>query len=87
MIMKFLLAVRIATSSNLLFIFKVFVSNHDTNCRQKTLDDILAPWVPAFTKSGLTDYIVELIVFEDEVKSLSTSILALQLINLHRLFN
>ena len=32
-------------------------------CRQKTLDENLAPWMPPFTKSGLTDYIIKLIVF------------------------
>ena len=35
--------------------------------RQQTLDGNLVPHVPPFTKSGLTDYIVELIVTEDEV--------------------
>jgi hypothetical protein len=36
-------------------------------CRQKTLDKNLAPRMPPFTKSGLTEYIIELIVSEDEV--------------------
>ena len=35
--------------------------------RQQTLDGNLVPRVPPFTKLGLTDYIVELIVTEDEV--------------------
>ncbi|KAG2080715.1 uncharacterized protein F5147DRAFT_522949, partial [Suillus discolor] len=33
---------------------------------QKTLDESLAPKIPQFTKAGLMDYIVELIVSEDE---------------------
>ena len=32
------------------------------------LDDILVPQIPAFTNSGLTNYIIELIVSEDEVR-------------------
>lgn len=43
------------------------------NCKstigaQQTLDDSLAPKVLEFTKSGLMDYIVELVVSEDEVR-------------------
>ncbi|KAG2116642.1 uncharacterized protein F5147DRAFT_758226 [Suillus discolor] len=38
----------------------------DMACSQATLDASLPPKVPAFTKSGLMDYIVELIVAEDE---------------------
>jgi hypothetical protein len=42
------------------------------NCKatddlQKTLDASLTPKIPEFTKTGLMDYIVELIVSEDEV--------------------
>jgi hypothetical protein len=41
------------------------------NCKadvpQATLDTSLTPKIPAFTKAGLMDYIVELIVAEDEV--------------------
>jgi hypothetical protein len=41
------------------------------NCKvdmpQATLDASLTPKIPAFTKAGLMDYIVELIVAEDEV--------------------
>jgi hypothetical protein len=36
---------------------------------QATLDGSLTPKIPAFSKSGLMDYIVELIVAEDEVSS------------------
>jgi len=46
-------------------------SQHDSHyCaifRQQTLDSNLTPYVPPFTNSGLTDYLVELIVSEDEV--------------------
>jgi len=34
---------------------------------QTTLDNVLTPKVPAFTKSGLLDHIIELVVSEDEV--------------------
>jgi hypothetical protein len=34
---------------------------------QQTLDGILVPKIPQFTKAGLVDYIIELIVAEDEV--------------------
>lgn len=41
------------------------------NCKadvpQATLDASLTPKIPAFTKAGLMDYIVELIIAEDEV--------------------
>ena len=40
------------------------------NFRQKTLDGVLVSRVPTFTKSGLADYIIELIVSEDEVRHL-----------------
>jgi hypothetical protein len=39
-----------------------------TDGAQQTLDKSLAPKIPEFTKSGLMDYIVELIVSEDEVR-------------------
>jgi hypothetical protein len=43
------------------------------NCKvdmpQATLDASLTPKIPAFTKAGLMDYIVELIVAEDEVSN------------------
>jgi hypothetical protein len=38
-----------------------------TEGAQQTLDGSLATKIPEFTKSGLMDYIVELIVSEDEV--------------------
>jgi hypothetical protein len=38
-----------------------------TDGAQQMLDGSLAPKVPEFTKFGLMDYIVELIVCEDEV--------------------
>ena len=39
-----------------------------TKGAQHTLDGSLATKIPKFTKSGLMDYIVELIVSEDEVR-------------------
>jgi len=42
--------------------------DYETDSAQATLDGVLVPKVPAFTKSGLMDYIVELIVSEDEVR-------------------
>jgi hypothetical protein len=36
--------------------------------QQQTLDASLMPKIPEFTKSGLMDYIVELIVSEDKVR-------------------
>jgi hypothetical protein len=44
-----------------------------TDGTQQTLDGSLAPKVPEFTKSGLMDYIVELIVSEDEVRDCNFS--------------
>jgi hypothetical protein len=38
-----------------------------TDGAQQMLDGSLAPKVPEFTKSGLMDYIVKLIVCEDKV--------------------
>lgn len=58
----------------------VFIHSHPITtdffiCRQKTLSKNFAPQTPPFTKSGLTDYIIKLIVSEDEVGSLYLSFL------------
>jgi len=47
--------------------------DYETDSAQATLDGVLVPKVPAFTKSGLMDYIVELIVSEDEVRPIVSS--------------
>lgn len=44
-----------------------------TDGAQQTLDRSLAPKVPEFTRSGLMDYIVELIVSKDEVRGCDLS--------------
>lgn len=44
------------------------LNSKSTDGVQHTLHASLAPKVPEFTKSGLMDYIVELIVSEDEVR-------------------
>lgn len=44
-----------------------------TDGAQQTLDGSLAPKVPEFTRSGLMDYIVELIVSKDEVRGCDLS--------------
>jgi len=41
----------------------------DLSTTQSTLDRSLVPKAPAFTKEGLLEYIMELIVTEDEVRS------------------
>ena len=41
-------------------------SAQTSNRHQQTLDASLTPKVPQFTKAGLMDYIVELIVSEDK---------------------
>ena len=70
MTMQFLLAMKTLVSSNptsfLVHLYLIIVLNF----RQKTLYGALVSHIPTFMKSGLTDYIIELIVSEDEVHHL-----------------
>ena len=50
--------------------FHLFHYDYGHVLGQKTLDWHLVSHVPTFTKSGLTDYIIEMVVSEDEVSHL-----------------
>ena len=48
----------------------MFLTDYGHVLGWKTLDGHLVSHVPTFTKSGLTDYIIEMTVSEDEVSHL-----------------
>ena len=67
MTMPFPLAMKNLVSSNPTSFLACLYLIIALNFRQKTLDGALVSRVPTFTKLGLTDYIIEFIVSEDEV--------------------